>query len=468
MHSLPQEPDMMEDHLRIPNKKKRKKSNKKKNGKWVGDKVGREIEDFACYATKIHDFSRMAHQAKDSRKRAQIKAPIIFIVVFFGAFFSMVSMAQLDHWLKSKVFARFIPSRFRLPSHDTVRRALQKWDLDIQRQQHQEIVICYKEQKGPKKGSIDGLRVTAIDGVELFHSTAYKCKDCLTREKRDGSTEYYHSIVVAQQVGGGANIIYDWEMRKPRDGQDKDEGESTVALRLIKSLKEKYGKITDVYTLDALYAKAPIIEAALAAGSHVVIRMKDKRMRIMQRGHKEFSERSYDHFWEENDRRGNSIYVQAWEQEGLTDWDQVSIPLRLIKIIRHTTKTIIEGNEKVQVTDITEQWLVTTYTKTEVKVQTIARIACERWEIENVAFRNLKTFNHIDHCFVHHPVAIEALINFQVMAFNLKRMYFYHHLSNFRSWDIQLREVINEMREAARWGKLNLCRWLWKWGLCVL
>ncbi|QGG48837.1 hypothetical protein [Heliorestis convoluta] len=58
MHSLSQEPDMMEDHLRIPNKKKRKKSNKKKNGKWVGHKVGREIEDFACYTTKIHDFSR--------------------------------------------------------------------------------------------------------------------------------------------------------------------------------------------------------------------------------------------------------------------------------------------------------------------------------------------------------------------------------------------------------------------------
>ncbi|ABZ83416.1 hypothetical protein HM1_1158 [Heliomicrobium modesticaldum Ice1] len=340
-----------------------------------------------------------------------------------------------------------------------------KWDLKEQREQHNCVIQRYKEQRGPQKESINGWRVTAIDGVELFHTKAYRCPECLTREHRDKTTDYYHAVVVAQQVGGSANLIYDWEMRKPQDGVDKDEGETTVAQRLIRRMAETYGKITDVYTLDALFAKAPVIHAALDAGAHVVVRMKEERRRIMKEANACFANRLPDSTWEERDGKGNTVYVQAWDEEGLAQWPQVRVPMRIVKIIRHTNKTVIEANKEVFVTDVVERWIATTCSSEKADTQTIAQIAAARWDIENIGFRNLKTFNALDHCFVHDSVAIKAMIGFQVLAFNLKRLFFFHHLPASRHRDVPLRYLIDEMREATRWVSLHLYRWVWEWGL---
>ncbi|MZP31220.1 hypothetical protein GTO91_16055 [Heliobacterium undosum] len=95
-----------------------------------GKKAGRQVQLFTQYASKVHGFSQMVRQAKNGRKQPRIKAPAIFTVAFFGAFFGMESMEQMEHWRKTGTFRQLVPKKVSLPSHDTVRKALTEWDLE--------------------------------------------------------------------------------------------------------------------------------------------------------------------------------------------------------------------------------------------------------------------------------------------------------------------------------------------------
>lgn len=111
-----------------------------------------------------------------------------------------------------------------------------------------------------RQGTIDGYKVAALDGVELFTSYLKKCVECLTRVHRNGKTEHFHRSVVCMTVGNSPHIILGEDMLSPRDGNEKDEGELTGGKRLIRDLHGKYGHFADVIVGDALYLNAPFIK----------------------------------------------------------------------------------------------------------------------------------------------------------------------------------------------------------------
>lgn len=108
-----------------------------------------------------------------------------------------------------------------------------------------------------QEGTIGGLVVVGLDGVELFESTTKCCEHCLMRVK-DGVPHYFHCAVGCMTVGSDPHLILGLESLHPwTDGSKKGEGELTGSYRLLRRLYREYHHFADVVVADALYANAP-------------------------------------------------------------------------------------------------------------------------------------------------------------------------------------------------------------------
>ncbi|MDI3312603.1 MAG: hypothetical protein QJR05_14415 [Thermoanaerobacterium sp.] len=52
--------------------------------------------------------------------------------------------------------------------------------------------------------------------------------------------------------------------------------------------------------------------------------------------------------------------------------------------------------------------------------------------MENNVFHQLKTECHFDHCYLHSPRGLEAIVGFMMIAFNLTQLYFFRNIRGFR------------------------------------
>lgn len=276
-------------------------------------------------------------------------------------------------------------------------------------------------------GTIGRYVVVAIDGVELFSSAKKSCPECLTRKKDGGKrTEYFHRSVVCASIGKSPHIILGQEMLRPRDGAEKDEGELTGGKRLIKRLHQEHGHFADVIVADALYLNVPFINTALNCKMDVVIRLKDKKRRIFQDAEALFRK---DIGKKEGFQRGKTS-VEVWD---LSDFEMEGCEKKLRVV-------------KFQETDQRESrfvWLVTTLTSTTPEL--LWEMMHKRWDIEENAFHQLKTYYHADHCFCHS--ATEVIFLLMLIAFNMRELYLYRRLKNFQKRKIALKSVTRLFRD---------------------
>lgn len=421
------------------------------------------VKEFILYNTKVYNLDKMVKGANDFRRSQTYHPSTIFMIILMGFALRLESMEAFDRETQKGRFKPVVPHKNGKPSHDVLRDTLGQWDLDHLAQCHDQFIAKFKQNRGPYKGNMDGWRIGAIDGVELFSSTSRSCPDCLSRKNKEDETEHFHRAVVLQKVGGDPRVIYGVEHLKPRDGVEKDEGEITGACRLLEQVK-RHGRLMDIITADALYTKASFIHPVLDQGMDVVIRMKEERRLIMQDARGLFDHRPADVQWEEKDTKGNRVKVEAWDEEGFESWTQVNVPIRMVKMIRQTERTTIVGGKKESKIEVMERWVATTCPKPAVPTETISKIAAARWDIENNGFHDLKTYWHLNHPYVHDPTAIEAWVAILILAVNMVYSYFYMHLHHFRAWNIPLKEVIQEMKEQMRWAMPKMSHLLWEPG----
>jgi len=241
------------------------------------------------------------------------KTPIIATIVLIGFMVQVSSFNRIQRWIKrGKRFKNLFPLEEKLPKIDAIRETLGQFDLDRQNNMYDDIIKTIYRNKVFRGGTIGGYKVSAIDGVELFESTKKSCEECLTREI-NGVTHYFHRSVVCMTVGSDPHIILGQEMLKPKkDGSNKDEGEITGGIRLIKNLHEKYDHFADIIVADALYMKAPWIKAVLERKMDAVIRVKEERLNIVKDALGLFKKRKEDKEWEVN----KNLKVKVWDDDG--------------------------------------------------------------------------------------------------------------------------------------------------------
>lgn len=316
----------------------------------------------------------------------------------------------------------------RIPKVDAVRAVLTGIDVDEVRLIHEQAIEKIKRNGVFSTVRIGGYRTAAIDGVELFSSTKKSCPDCLTRTRNEGkTTEYFHRSVVCASVGGSPHTIIGQEMLKPRDGGKKDEGELTGGKRLIQRLHKTHGHFADVIVADALYLNAPFINTVLDCGMDVVIRLKDEKRLIFQDAEGLFKQ----NIGKKAGFQTKNMFVEVWD---LSNFQIEGCPanLRVLKF-RETYKN---GTSR-------EMWLVTTLLMA--SPQTLWTMMHKRWDIEENAFHQLKTYFHAKHCYCHS--AMEVIFLLMILAFNMRELYLYCRLKDFRSRKITLKSVTRLFRD---------------------
>jgi hypothetical protein len=140
---------------------------------------------------------------------------------------------------------------------------------------------------------VDGLRVGAIDGIEL-HNHLYSdlqnvtpCAYCLKRVHKKGTEqereECFHRQVIFPLVGPAGSVFFDQEPIYPSvDGHDKG-SEKKAATRLLKRMADTHLlDLIDVVVCDALYADADFIRTATSCDLMPMIRIKQENYNIMK------------------------------------------------------------------------------------------------------------------------------------------------------------------------------------------
>lgn len=312
----------------------------------------------------------------------------------------------------------------RIPKVDTVRDVLTRTEEKEVEEILESIIRRVRRNRVLQQpGTIGRYVVAAIDGVELFSSTKKSCPQCLKRKKDGGkTTEYFHRSVVCASIGTSPHVILGQEMLKPRDGAEKDEGELTGGKRLIKRLHEKHGHFADVIVADALYLNAPFINTVLECKMDTVIRLKDKTRCIYQDAEGLFAK---DIGRKEGFCKGKTR-VEVWDLSGF-EIEGCDRPLRVVKF-QETT----QGQNESHVVR-----LVTTLMST--PPQLLWEMMHKRWDIEENAFHQLKTYYHADHCYCHS--AVEVIFLLMLIAFNMRELYLYRRVKNFRKSKITLKSV---------------------------
>jgi hypothetical protein len=356
---------------------------------------------------------------RDGRLRPQIATATVWRCVFAMFALRLPSFNALELELRRP--RRWAPwtGGAQAPSADTVGRVLAKLDTAAARG-----LLATLNRRAWRAKAVHGrpgeaYRVVAVDGHELWASRARCCAECLTREVTgSGGTvrEYYHRVVVAQWVGVTPPAILDIERVQA------GEGEVVAARRLVMRLVAMYGRLLDVIVADALYLETPFIATVLGAGKHVVVVMKQQARTLYQ---------------DAEQLRGlhaprtvvaGPRTTRLWDLPGLTSFATVPQPLRVVWAEEQTRRRRVVGGRRCETVE-DKRWIwVTDLSPVAVGPDKIQRWGHDRWDLETRGFNELATLWYMDHCFIHHPRAIEVLLLALAAAFLLTYLFYERNL----------------------------------------
>ena len=123
---------------------------------------------------------------------------------------------------------------------------------------------------------LDGRVLIALDGTEHFCSRKIKCRQCSTRLRADGGTEYFHVFLGASMVAPGHKRVLPLppEFIAPQDGAVKQDCERNAAKRWLARHSTTLAHLRPIYLGDDLFACQPIVAAIQAAGGSFILTCK--------------------------------------------------------------------------------------------------------------------------------------------------------------------------------------------------
>jgi hypothetical protein len=378
----------------------------------------------------------------------QISTASLWLSVFWMFVLRIKSFNALEEGLR-------LPKRWgrltgrRRPSADALGYGLCRFAVEPVRamlQQHQKRAWRNKAVQG-RRGQ--KMRLVAIDGHELYSSTARCCPGCLIRDVEVKTSkgmkkvrQYYHRVVVAQWVGVTPPGILDVEPIQP------GEGEVVAAGRLWERIVEDYGRLVDVVTLDAIYLEGPFLKKVRKAGKHFVVVMKQER-RDLYRDADQLRSVQTAQVWEEAGKTS-----RVWDLPGLTSFETYGEPVRVVWAEECTEKPRMIGGQRERVTEESKWVWVTNLSEEVASARWIQLWGHDRWNLENRGFNELVNLWGMDHCFVHLPRAIEVILLTLALAFLLTYLFFDRNLKPEARAALTRLALAQRMREELALGEL--------------
>jgi len=264
------------------------------------------------------------------------------------------------------------------------------------------------------RGTIDGELVMGLDGTENYVSKVKICDRCHYRSRRGdgGEPEMHHRIVVASTVGPdlGMCVIIDSEPLAPHGPSSKAQGETTAAKKIIPRIPLLLGRPADYLTMDALYLKTPVLDAAREAGMHAIVRLKGDNLKILGEA-KEIFEAG-------GGRRGDLDFTH--KQDGGKTWRVEVWMAGNMEFAKYGELAVFRFD--AQAPNGACETMHIACTDMEASAKFVWKCAHYRWDIELSAIKMLKGQFHFDHCFCHG--AFDQICQLNILAFNLRALFF--------------------------------------------
>lgn len=168
-------------------------------------------------------------------------------------------------------------------------------------------------------------------------------------------------------------------------------------------------------------------------------------------------------FVAEDKKKHRTLTIRAWQELGLC-WRDLQIPLRFIRYEQEIHYWQYEGREKTQVRETTPMWVVTSIGADVASMKTVWEMMHHRWDLENCGFYQLKTYSHLDHCFVHDATAIEANLRIMILAYNLFQLFLFRNIRSFRTLNMPQVALVEDMWVGLQGLRKSLAPVLWEAG----
>ena len=360
-----------------------------------------ELPSFGRYLNKVFDFRSAAASLTDSRRNPEIPPAAVFLATFHAFVFRLPSFQQLESELNQPGLQRWIGAG-RAFSDDVLRYSLSGFHLEGLEQMLTGINRTLKRNKVFDADRVQGRVVAALDGIEVLSSYSRHCDSCLERRvmvKKAGvkveQIQYYHRAVGCQMISGPVKTFLALEWLKPGEGED------TAALRLLRSLPDRYGsRFFDILLLDALYAQAPVFKLAKEMGWDLVVSLKQNLPDLYQSAIRLFARRPADS--QKSEQCGGKHYeIQIWDTEGLPFSADYPEPVRVVRSEESLTQNHYRRGELTPETTGHEWLWITTLDRKTFPATVVRKLGHDRWKQENNGWNDLTQNWAFKHGFLH-------------------------------------------------------------------
>ena len=395
-----------------------------------------------AYANKVYDIGARVAGIQDSRQDPDIPLSLIGLVLFVAGLLRVRSFNALEAelekpWFAHAVGAKAPESKKRLFSAETASRALIRMGPKGPRQMLEGIIHQAERNKVFREGWVGALRYVAIDGWEPIRSFSRHCQHCLEREvtvgegdKKRKVTQYYHRVVVALLLGPHEEVVLGLEpLRTLRErrasgeaGVSTDEGEETAAIRLVRRLRETYGRWLDVIVADGLYANGPFLTELDKLGFGAVIVAKKEGDEPLKEALNLWVGTPPAEVVE--DREANER-IEFWDCKDLETLDTFKGKIRVTRAIIRPLK----GEPDVE----PREWCFISIglPARRLTPRQLLKVIRSRWHIENTGFNQWTQHWPFEHVFVTDWRGMEALLTFLFATFNVLQLFVYRQVKDY-------------------------------------
>lgn len=354
-----------------------------------------------AYMKKVYKVENTLGRLSDNRVNPTYRTSEAILPVLLGFLVRIQSLNELKYKIRSKDFRGVISRKTKLPQIDVIREVLKRIDLSGLENLTSSIVKKAKENKVLK------------NGTKLFGSNIKNCPECCRTKLKNGKVHNAHNAVFMSLVGSHPRLTINFELYQgSSDSSKKAEGELTVAKRLLERVRQTYNSMVDIVVYDALACNSIWINHCINNKITPVVHVKENNISSIKEIKNKINKSKCKEEWRYSKR---SCVVRAYEKG--FKMDGVRGTLRFVKFRKKTH----EGKYS--------QVLVVT-TDFNIPLQTLYKIMQKRWDIENSTFNKLKTYANLDHCFVHHTNAIEAILHLMITANNIMQLFVHRRLAS--------------------------------------
>ena len=396
----------------------------------------KDIKIFNSLNKIYHIKEQISKVSREKNKRIRIKGSTIGKLLFAGMFYREKSINQImEKTHKRKLYKKIFKSNEVIPKTHGFIEGIKDLKVSELEKINKNIIKKAKENKIYRNGTIENLVVVGIDGTEAFGSYKREWDNCYNKRiknkkivegKEQIVEEVYHEqiSVFARIVGKRPGVLLGYEKVTCNGNEGKQEFEPNVGIKLVKKLKDTYGRGIDVIVGDAIYLRENVIKEVLKEGYQGVFRLKDNNKMLLEDARGVFK------LGKAKEYKIKGKKIEYWSD----NFEYYGCKVKVVKFEEEERK----GKK---------QEIYVVCTDTNMREETINKIIHARWGIENEGFNELKNQWNMRHCYIANEKGIDVIMQMIMMSYNLWELYIYGHLKDFEKKEITKIGFIEEIKD---------------------